>query len=165
MGNIKPISPTDVLIDKPDFVIEAVNSMIKKNYRGKEFTFKAKDLILEARRTADLAPYQDWYTNKWMDFEDIYQESGWEITFHKSCYGDTYHFKPKKRIMTTEEKEVLLRLGNEALKAGTEFAHKLDVLHKASNGLKEEVLELLRNDEEFIEMQDKMDKLSKELGM
>ena len=31
---VKPISPNEIIYDIPDFVIEAVNNLLKKKYRG-----------------------------------------------------------------------------------------------------------------------------------
>ena len=98
---VKPLSPDEVIYNIPDFVIETVNQMIKNKYRGKSFTFKVKDLIALGRSDGTPESNKDWCEEKWMDFEDIYREMGWEVKYEQPCYGDSnfdayYEFTPKK---------------------------------------------------------------------
>lgn len=71
----------------------------------------------------------------------------------------------KKEIMTKEEREVILRLSREVIKAAETFSHKIDVLNNATNDFKIEIEELLETDKEFIDIQKQMDMLSAKLGM
>ncbi len=73
---VKAISPEEIVYDIPDFVIEAVNTLLKKNFRGKSCTIKAKDIIAEGRKNG-YGGFKDWYQEKWMDFENVYREQGW----------------------------------------------------------------------------------------
>jgi hypothetical protein len=97
---VKPLSPDEVSYEIPDFVIEAVNTLIKRTYRGSTFTIKAKDIIAEGRKTGICDTEKDWYNEKWMDFEDIFNEHGWKVTHSQPSRGDSdfdayYTFKPK----------------------------------------------------------------------
>lgn len=99
---IKPISPEEVVYDIPDFVIEAVNTLIRKNFRGQSFSIKAKDIIAEGRKEGRTGSNKDWFAEKWMDFEDLYRESGWKVSYNQPCYGDSdfdsyYEFTPRKK--------------------------------------------------------------------
>lgn len=101
MGKVKPISPDEIKIELPDFVIEAVNEMIKRKYRGGSFSFKAKELIA-LRNELNLGPKdKDWYQEKWMDFEEVFRESGWNVRYdrpgYNENYDDYYEFTPKKK--------------------------------------------------------------------
>ena len=97
---VKPLSPEDVNYNIPDFVIETVNQIIKNKYRGNEFTFKAKELIYLALSTGVSGSNKDWYAEKWMDFENIYREMGWDVEYVSPSYGENgfdpyYRFSPK----------------------------------------------------------------------
>lgn len=98
---VKPLSPDEVVYNIPDFVIETVNQMIKNKYRGKSFTFKAKELIELGRSTGKAGTNKDWFGEKWMDFEDLYRDMGWKVKYEQPSYGDSnfdayYEFTPKK---------------------------------------------------------------------
>lgn len=99
-GNIKPISPDEVVYDIPEFVIEAVNKLIAKNFRGNSFTIKQKDIVKEICDNNTDVTSQQIYDNKWMNFEDIYREAGWKVSYDKpgfnESYDATFEFKPKK---------------------------------------------------------------------
>lgn len=86
---VKPLSPEEIVYDIPDFVIEAVNTLLKKNYRGKSCTIKAKDIISEGQKSGKANTNKDWYKEKWMDFENIYREQGWAVEYEQPCYGDS----------------------------------------------------------------------------
>lgn len=99
---IKPISPEEVVYNIPDFVIEAVNTLIRKNFRGQSFSIKSKDIIAEGRKEGRSGSNKDWFKEKWMDFEELYRESGWKVSYHQPCYGDSdfdsyYEFTPKNK--------------------------------------------------------------------
>jgi hypothetical protein len=99
---VKPISPDEVVYNIPDFVIESVNQMIRNKYRGKSFSFKAKELIALGQSTGATGSNKDWYEEKWMDFENIYREMGWDVNYEQASYGDSnfdayYEFSPKKK--------------------------------------------------------------------
>lgn len=98
---VKPLSPDDVQYDIPDFVLNAVNKMIEKKFRGSSFTFKAKELIALGRSTGATGANKDWYKEKWMDFENIYREMGWKVRYEQPSYGDSdfdayYEFTPNR---------------------------------------------------------------------
>lgn len=104
---IKPLSPKEIIdgLDKiiPEFIIQAVNNLLKKEYRGGHVTIKAKDIIKESlslysgddKMTADKI-----YKEKWMDFETLFEKHGWDVTYDGPAYNETYDafykFAPKK---------------------------------------------------------------------
>lgn len=99
---VKPLSPDEVIPNIPDFVIQAVNQMIRNKYRGTSFTFKAKELIALGRSKGSSDSNVDWYKEKWMDFESLYRDAGWEVKYEQASYGDSnfdayYEFKPKNK--------------------------------------------------------------------
>ena len=78
--SVKPLGPSDIEIELPDFVIETVNAMIKKKYRGGSFSFKSKELIALAKSTGKDGG-KDWHKEKWMDFEEVYRKMGWSVKY------------------------------------------------------------------------------------
>jgi len=100
-SKVKPLSPSEITIELPGFVIETINEMIKKKYRGSSFSFKAKELIALGRSKGRTGSNKDWYAEKWMDFEEVYRNQGWKVRYEQSSYGDSnfdayYEFTPKK---------------------------------------------------------------------
>lgn len=100
--SVKPLSPSEVKYNIPDFVIETVNKMIEKKFRGDTFTFKAKELIELGQSTGQGDTNKDWYKEKWMDFEDIYRKTGWKVEYEQASYGESsfdsyYRFTPKNK--------------------------------------------------------------------
>lgn len=99
---VKPISPNEIIYDIPDFVIEAVNNLLKKKYRGCDCTITAKEIISEGRKNQAPNSNLDWYQEKWMDFETIYEKEGWIVKYESpdrggSDFDSYYTFKPIKK--------------------------------------------------------------------
>lgn len=99
---VKPISPSEIVYEIPDFVIEAVNTLLKNNFRGGECTIKAKDIIAEGRRNGQTNSNKDWFQEKWMDFEKVFEKHGWKVAYEAPDRGSTnfdayYTFTPKKK--------------------------------------------------------------------
>lgn len=97
------ISPDDVDLTNviPKYVTDAVNNLIKKNYRGKgSFTIKQKEIVAEIKKKKKVSS-QFLFENNYLDFEDIYREQGWKVEYDKPAYCETYDayfkFTPKKK--------------------------------------------------------------------
>ena len=110
----KPISPIDASqlrnVAIPDEVIQAINSLIVKNLRGRGMRisskFKAVDLIdltlANFKAAGKYVTSQELYDNGWMGFEDLYQTQGWKITYDRPGYNEnydsTYEFQVSTRV-------------------------------------------------------------------
>jgi len=104
----KPIRPEEVIQSLeniiPEWVIKGINEAIRENYRGSSFTIKQPDLIKFMIEQAPGPPEGElpWETlihrRKWLDFEPLYENFGWKITYDKPGYNETYdptfEFKP-----------------------------------------------------------------------
>jgi len=104
---MKPIRPEEVIksLDTiiPEWVIAGINEAIKENYRGSSFTIKQGDLM---RYIIEQSPATEgnlsWekliHRRKWLDFEPLYEQYGWEVIYDKPAYNETYEanfeFKP-----------------------------------------------------------------------
>jgi hypothetical protein len=97
---MKPISPDEVKKIVPDFVIEAANLLIQKNWTGSTSTFTKKDLIVEIQRLAPDLSEAEIYKQLMLDIEPIYRDIGWEVTYDSPGYQQSYdaffRFKKKK---------------------------------------------------------------------
>jgi hypothetical protein len=102
MRTTKPLSPDEVGVDLPDFVIEGVNDAIRDKYRGGEFNIKQDELIkFIMKRAPEGITRQKLFEKKYLDFEEVYREVGWTIEYDKPGWNESYEanftFKPKNR--------------------------------------------------------------------
>lgn len=104
MEEIKPVRPKD-LIDTietaiPSVVIQAVNNLLKKNFRGDFVIIKQKDILKEIKKLDKSMTSEKIFENKWMDFEEIYIKNGWNVVYDgpswDESYDETFKFTPKK---------------------------------------------------------------------
>lgn len=81
----RPIGPDDVQKSIPDFVIEAVNELI--NEKHKDGGFNILQSLIKDRIMSKTEQDFDW---AWMDFEPIYRNAGWNVSYDKPAYCETY---------------------------------------------------------------------------
>lgn len=100
---IKPISPNEIMDNLktiiPSVVIQAVNNLLKLKYRGNDVSIKQKDIMEEILRLDESMTSNVIYDNRYMDFESIYRENGWNVVYDKPGYGENYdaYFKFSKK--------------------------------------------------------------------
>ncbi len=100
---IKPISPSEIINNLgkiiPPIVIQAVNNLLTKNYRGSQVTILQDDIVNEIISLDSAYTKDEIYGNKMLDFEEIYRKNGWSVEYDKPGYNETYSasFKFKKR--------------------------------------------------------------------
>jgi hypothetical protein len=106
---VKPITPQEVeearKNDIPSFVIEAVNKLLKKKWDGKKAIITQEEIISEMKPSNVLglengARFRSAvFSNHWLDFEDLYRESGWKVEYDKPSYSESYkaYFKFTKK--------------------------------------------------------------------
>jgi hypothetical protein len=97
---IKPITPQEVeearKDDIPSFVIEAVNKLLKKKWDGKKAIITQDEIISEMKSSNVLGLENGArfraavFSNHWLDFEKIYEESGWKVEYDKPSYYESY---------------------------------------------------------------------------
>lgn len=96
-----PITPGAVVelqsTSIPDFVIDAFNELIVKNFKNGSATV----LQDEAEKTIK-AKYQSrgYCETRWLDVEPLFEKLGWKVTYDKPGYNESYPasflFVPKK---------------------------------------------------------------------
>lgn len=91
-----PITPNEVEAKKleviPDFVFEAFNEVIAKNFRGSEALVKQEEAMESLLRHI---PYEDKsrgmiFMNHWLDIEDAYRVAGWVVKYDAPGYNESY---------------------------------------------------------------------------
>ena len=91
---VGPITPQEILDDLqniiPSFVFEAINNLLKKKFRGDSVIIKQKEIISEIMKLEKGYTSQDIYDNKWMDFEKVYRDNGWNVSYDKPAYNENY---------------------------------------------------------------------------
>lgn len=94
-----PITPDEALGHKqtkiPAFVIEAFNKLIKSKFDGDEARITQDDVIDEVMsglvaRCPPIVCRQDFFTNHWLDVEDLFRAFGWKVVFDKPGYNESY---------------------------------------------------------------------------
>ena len=102
---VKPLKPSDIVdnLDTiiPSVVIEAVNNLLKKKFRGSSAMIKQKEIVDEIIRLDDSMTSQKIFDEKWMDFEEIFKRNGWSVKYDGPGYSESYDayfvFTPKKK--------------------------------------------------------------------
>lgn len=104
MLQVKAFSPKEAEENKPkilntiipSFVIKAVNNLVSINYSN-HIKLYQEDIIKEIQKEYDLfTNFKDHlnrseiYENKWLDFEPLFREQGWIVTYDKPGYNETY---------------------------------------------------------------------------
>lgn len=104
MATVQPITPHDVVDKKletlPDAVIRAFNTLIAKKFNGYQSNIKQEEAINAIIAEDETIGRQEIFDNHWLDVEDIYRKIGWDVTFDKTGYNESYSayyvFKKKK---------------------------------------------------------------------
>jgi len=94
----KPFSPEEALASRasviPDFVINAVNSLLAARYSGSSCQIEQKEIIEAIKDEAakqGLTVTMDWIFEKnWLDFEPLYEKEGWKVVYDKPGYCESY---------------------------------------------------------------------------
>lgn len=104
---VKPLSPDEALQKKiisiPDEIIEAVNEFLIQNAHESSITIKQDEILeLALEKFAITQPNitrELIFKNKWMDFEDSFRKSGWNVLYDKPGYSESYsaYFKFTKK--------------------------------------------------------------------
>lgn len=103
---VEPIKPSEVTLIIPDFIIEAVNNLIKEKWTGEEAVIYQDDILniiaIEKRtdETESSKPTRrEVFDHHWLDIEPIYRKVGWNVEYDKPAYCENYraHFIFKKK--------------------------------------------------------------------
>jgi hypothetical protein len=91
-GSVQPISPEEADEGKmtmfPDAVIEAFNELISTHLvHGTATVFQDEVLALIAKKGLKK---NEVFAKGWLDIEDLYGQFGWNVTYDKPGYNESY---------------------------------------------------------------------------
>lgn len=92
---VQPIKPSQVIKAKkdglPDFVIEAFNGLIAKNFNGSYSTVQQDEVLsVILSKMPEGSTRQQVFDNNWLDVEDIFRKAGWEVNYDKPAYNESH---------------------------------------------------------------------------
>jgi len=97
-----PIAPSAVTDLKttliPEYVFDAFNHMIAKNWNGRSSSF-TQDAVIDKICETQTVDRQHLFINNYLDVEDSYRKLGWFVHYDKPAYNETgeamFTFKKK----------------------------------------------------------------------
>ena len=92
MSTVKALSPGEVLKARkvmiPDIVFEIFNELITEKFNG-SYAYVGQDAVID--RIVKAGHSRDTIFEKhWLDIEDIYREQGWNVSYDKPGYCESY---------------------------------------------------------------------------
>lgn len=93
-----PIRPDQVKKKIPSEVIQIVNDLISEAWDGKRATIKQNAIV--AKICDRLNVKREFvFAKGWLDFEILFENAGWEVTYDRPSIGDTYeaYFRFEKK--------------------------------------------------------------------
>lgn len=93
MEKVKPISPDELIAQKkkefPSIVIKVVNRLLKEKWDGKEARIMQDDIIKYIVQNSNYTK-NEIFDKHLLDFEDVYRDQGWKVTYDSPAYCETY---------------------------------------------------------------------------
>lgn len=81
---VKPITPKEVASGQeeiPDIVIETVNQYLQSRGGSRRIVLKQKTLLQRLEEQG--LSRTDIFDKGWLDFESLFEEAGWDVTYDK----------------------------------------------------------------------------------
>lgn len=97
--SVAPITPKEAQKQHlakviPEEVYEAVNELLSERYSNSEMIIYQDEVVSKAieKMQADgtSVPVEDFFTYHWLDFEPVYEEAGWIVSFEKPAYNESF---------------------------------------------------------------------------
>ena len=90
---VKPITPDEVVETRrdtlPDEVLAAFNELIAQNFSEYAATF-SQDEVVKLIVSKMGCSRQRVFDERWLNVEDIYRGSGWDVEYDKPGYNESY---------------------------------------------------------------------------
>lgn len=90
---MKPIKPSDIATAKqtaiPEVVIEVINNLLALKFSNGRATIYQKDIVNSLLKNGDISK-DEIFNLGYLNFEEIYREQGWKVTYDKPGYGESY---------------------------------------------------------------------------
>lgn len=90
---VTAITPAQVTNERvfPDFVLEAFNFCIQKNFSGKCSTVKQNEVIEEIIvRSGRTILRADVFGEGYLNVEGVYRKQGWKVRYDKPGFNESY---------------------------------------------------------------------------
>jgi hypothetical protein len=91
---IKPLRPSEIAekakLEIPNVVIQAVNTLLIRNYRQGSIKIYQDELIKEIQKIDDSFSSADIFSGRMLDFEDVFNDFGWRVVYDKPAYCENY---------------------------------------------------------------------------
>jgi hypothetical protein len=91
---VKPITPNEIVDNLentiPSVVIQAVNNLLTKEYKGDRVVILQDEIISEIIRLDNSFTSRQIFDNKMLDFEELYRKNGWSVEYDKPGYNENY---------------------------------------------------------------------------
>ena len=103
---MKIFTPEDAkqkkLTSIPDFVYQAFNNLLTRNYDAYSITISQSEVIQEILRLCNSELTRETiFKNRWLNVEEEYRQNGWEVSYDKPGFNESgsafFIFKPKKK--------------------------------------------------------------------
>ena len=97
--SIAPITPEEAQKQHfaqyvPNEVYEAVNEILAEKYCDSGITIHQDEVVSRAiekmQSDGTCVPVEDFFTYHWLDFEAPYRASGWEVSYEKPAYNESF---------------------------------------------------------------------------
>ena len=93
MEKIKPITPSEVRDVKeseiPNEVISVVNKLIAEKFNNHTATILQDDIVERIEKEMNIDS-EIIFKKGWLNFEELYRKYGWEVSYDKPAYCETY---------------------------------------------------------------------------
>ncbi len=90
---IRALSPQEIMelkkVTIPPEVLSTVNQMLAENISGSGFaTLYEKDIVKTLVKAG--LKRSEIIEKHWLDFESMYEDAGWEVTYDRPAYNEDY---------------------------------------------------------------------------
>ncbi len=101
--SVKPITPEEakdsIIRSFPDYIIESVNELIVETGRSCKYVKILREDVIKRIQSKKDVSRDHLFNNKFLDFEDVYRDQGWSVSYDQPCRGESfkayYKFTPK----------------------------------------------------------------------
>lgn len=92
--SIKPVSPSQLIQDFPEEVIQAFNNLLSAKGNNTSITILKENAVAEILRvfkdSGKEVTENEIYKNNWLDVEETYRRAGWDVHYDGPAYCESY---------------------------------------------------------------------------
>lgn len=95
---IKPISPDELIVIVPDYVITAFNKLLQRKWDGVSVVITVDEAYKAIRAECGRATKIE---TRWLNIEPLYRAEGWDVSYEKTGFNDAspdfFTFKKRRK--------------------------------------------------------------------